>query len=153
MDLSGDSADLTFYRLPRERNIMTQLFYLPKNDVTAGDHWQLPVKLLELGPGFFAQETATHNRVTLTALRPSPAGAVAELHYFVSERASGYEERLASAQRGRQPFSMNITTFGYGEFLIEQGHWRRQVTVIDYAGSSYAKKVHKQHLFALELEK
>jgi hypothetical protein len=30
MDLSGDNADLTFYRSIRERNTMTQFFYLPK---------------------------------------------------------------------------------------------------------------------------
>jgi hypothetical protein len=150
MDLSGDSADLTFYRWFKERNIMTQFFYLPKDDVAVGDHWRLPIKLVELGPGSFVQEAANHNRVTLTALKPSPAGTVAEVRYLVNDRIEGYGERLTNTERGRPPFGINFTVFGYGEFLVDKGHWLRQVTVIDYAGSGYAK-MHKQHLFALEL--
>jgi hypothetical protein len=152
MDLFGDSANLTFYRSPKERNIMTQLFYLPRSDAAIGDHWRLPIRLLGLGPGFFAQETSSHNQITLAALRSSPAGTVAELRYLVSEKAAGYGERLAGSKLGRQPFDLNITLFGYGEFLVEQGHWLRLVTVIDYAGNGVTK-LHKQQLFALELEK
>jgi hypothetical protein len=150
MDLSGDSAELTFYRVPGERATLTQFFYLPKGDVVIGDHWRQPITFIEQGPGFFVQEATNHNRVTLTALKPSPAGTVAELQYFVGERVEGYAERLANTQRSRSKYSLNVTLFGYGEFLVEKGHWLRQVTVIDYSGSGYAQ-VHKQHLFALEL--
>lgn len=71
MDLTGDSSNLTFYRSPNERNLMTEYFYLPKEDVVVGDHWRLPVKFIELGPGFFragvgnAQSSDTHCRQAL----------------------------------------------------------------------------------------
>jgi len=68
MDLTGNSAELTFYRAPKERNIMTQFFYLPRGDVSVGDHWPLPVQPIELGAGFFVQEGTIHNRVTLTGV-------------------------------------------------------------------------------------
>lgn len=151
MDLSGDSAELTFYRSPKERNILTSFFYLPKQPVEVGDHWPLPVNLIETGPGIFVQQSAVHNQVTLTALKHTPQGTVAELCYLVSEKVEGYIERVANTRKGRPPFALNFTLFGYGEYLVDQGHWLRQVWVIDYTGKGRAS-VHKQNLFALELD-
>jgi hypothetical protein len=150
MDVYGNSADLTFYRLPKERNILTQFFYLPTGNVTVGDSWMLPVKFIELGPGIFIQHTSSHNQVTLTALKQTPRGTVAELQYLIIEKADGYVERIANSGKGRPPFALNIASVGYGEFLVEQGCWLRQAFVFSYAGTGEAK-LHKQHLFALEL--
>jgi hypothetical protein len=151
MDRQGRSRDLTFYRVPTERQTLTQFFYLPEGDLTVGDHWRLPVNFIVLGPGFFVQKALSHNRVTLTALRPSPAGRVAELRYLVSDRVEGYAERMPGAKDGQHPFSMSVAFFGFGEFLVEEGRWLRQVTVTDYGGSGVTE-LHMQRLFALELE-
>jgi hypothetical protein len=152
MDLSGDSADLTFYRAPKERNIMTQFFYLPKDDVNVGDYWSLPVTFfIELGPGIYEQTGKKHNRVKLHSLTNSTNGLVAELHYLVSESVEGYAERVVGTSNDPVPFKLNITIYGYGEFLVEKGYWQRQVTVIDYTASGYTD-AHKKHLFALALE-
>lgn len=152
MDLSGNSADLTFYRSFSERNIMTQFFYLPNGEISVGDHWQLPVQYIELGPGIFVQSSSRHNQVTLAELKQTPAGTVAVLHYLVSEQVDGYLERVANSDKGRPPFGLKMACFGYGEFLIEKGHWLRQVLILSYDGKGQASGLHKQHLFALQLK-
>jgi len=151
-DLFGDSANLTFYRIPNERNILTTFFYLPKREVSVGEHWSLPVKLIELGPGIFVKHSAFYNRVTLTSLKDTPQGTVAQLQYIISENVDGYVERVANSRNGRPPFALSTSILGYGEFLVEQGHWLRQIWILAYHGTGKSK-LNKQSLFAIELKR
>lgn len=150
IDSSGDGTELTFYRNTKERNVLTQLFYLPKGEVAPGETWVLPVKLGEFGPGIFVEDSARQNQVTLAALRDTPQGRMAELHYLVEEDVNGFMERNINNADARATFGMKVTLFGYGEFLVERGYWLRQVLVISYTGKG-AAKVNGMHLFALEL--
>ena len=152
MDMSGNSADLTFYRTPKERNILTQFFYLPTGNVSVGDHWELPVKYIELGPGIFVQSSSRHNQVTLAELKHTSEGTVAVLHYLISEQVDGYMERVVNSDKGRPPFGLKTVCFGYGEFLVEKGRWLRQVLILSYDGEGKAGQLHKQNLFALRLK-
>jgi hypothetical protein len=126
VQLRGNLTDWGFVTtdLKREqRNLLALMFELPSKPVAVGDVWPHSSDLVKMGAGWEG-ENESLNRVELAALEQDAEGRlVAVLDYTLAERQEGkFSDRRLEKQI---PASMEISFVGRGEFLVEQGRWKR----------------------------
>ncbi|NVJ25614.1 MULTISPECIES: hypothetical protein [Myxococcus] len=111
--------------LPQEQhNLVALLFELPARPVAVGDTWALSMDLIgEMGFEWHG-ERERFDQARLTALERDAAGrTVAIIDFTLTIRDAGYYEPLLS--RRRFPASDTASYVGRGEFLVEEGRWKR----------------------------
>ncbi|MCP3057742.1 hypothetical protein LXT21_03010 [Myxococcus sp. K38C18041901] len=110
--------------LKREhRNLVAFMVELPSRPVAVGDVWTHSADLVDMGKHWNG-ESDTINRVELVSLEREAEGTtVAVIDFTVAERHAGRYENPALARP--LPATMEMSYVGRGEFLVEQGRWRR----------------------------
>jgi len=137
-----DSGEITsFYLEPRQKNILALFFQLPKRRVRVGDTWSLDVNLLTMGSDFICEESGRINCVKLSSLKHGEKGdTIAVLDYTISEYIRGKSDagniRIAT------------TFIGRGEFLVEEGRWRKFSGIIQGESSIFAS-VSFRHMYIM----
>jgi hypothetical protein len=111
--------------LPREqRNLLALLFELPSKPVGVGSAWTHSADLVKMGQGWEGKQDAL-NRVELVSLEKEAEGrTVAVIDITLAERQEGhFPDRRNPGQEISA--SMEMSFVGRGEFLVEEGRWRR----------------------------
>jgi hypothetical protein len=106
-----------------QRNLVALMFELPSKPVAVGETWTHSADLVKMGAGWEG-ESETLNRVELVELNQEAEGrTVAIIDFTLAERQEG---KLADRRMKKQvPAAMEMTFVGRGEFLVEEGRWRR----------------------------
>ncbi|WP_426745521.1 hypothetical protein VZQ01_31930 [Myxococcus faecalis] len=110
--------------LKREhRNLVAFMVELPSRPVSVGDVWTHSADLVDMGKNWNGESDAI-NRVELVSLEREAEGTtVAVIDFTVAERHAGRYENPALAKP--IPATMEMSYVGRGEFLVEEGRWRR----------------------------
>ena len=133
-----------------ERNLLAFMFELPAKPVAVGDVWTHSADLVKMGQGWEG-ESETLNRVELTALEKDPEGhTVAVIDFTLAERQEG---RFADVRMKKPlPASMEMSFVGRGEFLVEQGRWKRLAGRMTMRGTGVMETDLEQQVTILPLE-
>ena len=136
-DFDQNGKVLSFYLNQKQKNLMNLLFYLPNRTVKIGESWSIPVNLLEVGNGFFANDATKNNKVLFRRIKKTEAGNdVAELIYHISEKIEGNFE--IGAKDSLTPFGIHYSHVGYGEFNIDEKRWDK-LKILAYSSDSSQK--------------
>ncbi|MCP3166352.1 hypothetical protein [Myxococcus qinghaiensis] len=106
-----------------QRNLVAFMVELPSKPVTVGDVWTHSADLLKMG-GSWQGEQEVLNRVELVALEHEAEGrTVAVIDFTLAERHDG---KIAHREVEKSvPGMMEMSYVARGEFLVEEGRWRR----------------------------
>jgi len=106
-----------------QRNLVAIMFELPSKPVAVGDVWTHSADLVRMGTGWEGQSESI-NRVELTALERDAQGhTVAVIDFTLAELQEG---RFSDVRMPKPiPASMEMSFVGRGEFLVDQGRWKR----------------------------
>ncbi|MCP3097342.1 hypothetical protein LZ198_00490 [Myxococcus sp. K15C18031901] len=106
-----------------ERNLVALMVELPSRPVSVGDVWTHSADLLDMGKRWNGKGD-TLNRVELVALEREAEGrTVAVIDFTLAERHAGRYEDPSLLKP--IPATMEMAYVGRGEFLVEEGRWRR----------------------------
>ncbi|HEX8704126.1 MAG TPA: hypothetical protein VF815_35165 [Myxococcaceae bacterium] len=124
--LRGNLTDWGFVTtdLKREqRNLLALMFELPSKPVAVGEVWSHSSDLVKMGDGWVG-EIEHLNRVELASLEKDAEGRlVAVIDYTLAERQEGKFSGMGL--KGEIPASVEMAFVGRGEFLVEEGKWKR----------------------------
>jgi len=106
-----------------QRNLVALMFELPSKPVAVGESWTHSADLVKMGTGWEG-ESESLNRVELVSLDKEADGqTVAVIDFTLAERQDG---KFSNARVTKTvPASMEMSFVGRGEFLVEQGRWKR----------------------------
>jgi len=106
-----------------QRNMVSLVTELPAKPVAVGDTWTHNMDLLPRSE-LFTGTTETVNRVELAGLERDAEGrTVALLDYTLAEKHDG--KFVDPRTKESLPASMEMSFLGRGEFLVEEGRWRK----------------------------
>lgn len=110
--------------LKREpRNLVAVACELPSQAVAVGDTWTHSANLLEMGTSWEGKSENV-NRVQLVSLEREAEGrTVALIDFTLAERKDGHMVNPRTQRRA--PAAMEMSFVGRGEFLVEDGRWRK----------------------------
>jgi hypothetical protein len=105
------------------RNLVALLLELPVKPVGVGDTWTHSVDLVQMGKGWQGKSEAV-NRAELVSLDKEAEGrTVAVIDFTIAEYHDG---QMLNPQTGQVlDASMEMSYVGRGEFLVEEGRWRK----------------------------
>ncbi len=106
-----------------QRNLVAFMVELPSKPVSVGDVWTHSADLLKMGASWQGEHEVL-NRVELVALEHEAAGrTVAVIDFTLAERHDG---KFAHPEPDKSiPGMMEFSYVARGEFLVEEGRWRR----------------------------
>ncbi|MFY2558111.1 hypothetical protein ACN469_10805 [Corallococcus terminator] len=106
-----------------QRNLVAFMVELPSKPVSVGDVWTHSADLVKMG-GSWQGEHELLNRVELVALEHEAEGrTVAVIDFTLAERHDG---KIAHREPEKSiPGMMEFSYVARGEFLVEEGRWRR----------------------------
>lgn len=106
-----------------QRNLVAFMVELPSKPVSVGDVWTHSADLLKMGGGWQG-EHENLNRVELVALEHEAEGrTVAVIDFTLAERHDG---KIVHHEADKSiPAMMEMSYVARGEFLVEEGRWRR----------------------------
>jgi len=106
-----------------QRNLLAFMVELPSKPVSVGDVWTHSADLLKMGDSWQGEHDLL-NRVELVALEQEAEGrTVAVIDFTLAER---HEGKLAHRELKESiPGLMEFSYVARGEFLVEEGRWRR----------------------------
>jgi hypothetical protein len=105
-----------------QRNLVALMLELPNKPVAVGDSWTHSADLLKMGHNWEGERESL-NRVELVALEKEGETTVAIIDFTIAERQEGgFPNRRTQKEI---PASMETSFVGRGEFLVEEGRWRR----------------------------
>lgn len=126
VQLRGSMTDRGFVTsdLKREhRNLLALMFELPSQPVAVGDSWTHSADLVAMGANWQG-ESESINRVELVSLEKEAEGrTVAVIDFTLAERQDGKFSHYR--MKKDVPAGMEISYLARGEFLVEEGRWRR----------------------------
>lgn len=106
-----------------QRNMVSLATELPAKPVAVGDTWTHNVDLLKMSE-LFTGTSEILNRVELVGLERDGEGrTVALLDYTLAEKHDG--KFVDPRTKESLPASMEMSFLGRGEFLVEEGRWRK----------------------------
>ncbi|TQF11811.1 hypothetical protein FJV41_32340 [Myxococcus llanfairpwllgwyngyllgogerychwyrndrobwllllantysiliogogogochensis] len=106
-----------------QRNLLAFMVELPTKPVSVGEVWTHSADLLKMG-GRWQGEHEVLNRVELVALEREAEGrTVAVIDFTLAERHDGKFEHSDPSKS--MPGMMEMSYVARGEFLVEEGRWRR----------------------------
>lgn len=136
-----------FYLRQQQRNLLNLFFSMPKSPVYTSDSWLLDVRLTEIGPGFYPQETERVSRAYLEAIEEIDGIRVARILYVVSERVAGHFQY--HVEDPVTPIESNYSHIGYGSFIIGEGRWKN-FTMVAYLSGSGLSQSESMKIYALQ---
>ncbi|MCE9666369.1 hypothetical protein LY474_00970 [Myxococcus stipitatus] len=106
-----------------QRNLVALMVELPSRPVSVGDVWTHTADLLDMGPRWHGMGDII-NQVQLVSLEREAEGrTVAVIDFTLAERHAGRYEDASLLKP--IPATLEMTYVGRGEFLVEEGRWRR----------------------------
>jgi hypothetical protein len=106
-----------------QRNLVAIMFELPARPVAVGDTWTHSADLVKMGEGFEGKSEVI-NRVEFVALEKEAEGrTVAVIDFTLAERHDG--QFMNRGLKKPVPSFMEVSHVGRGEFLVEEGRWRK----------------------------
>jgi len=151
--LRGSLTDWGFVTsdLKREqRNLLALLFELPSKPVAVGDTWTHSADLVKMGANWEG-ESESLNQVQLVSLEKEAEGrTVARIDFTIAERQDG---RFSDRRMKKDlPAMMEMFFVGRGEFLVEQGRWRRLAGRLTTRATGVVKTDSEQQLTLTPLD-
>lgn len=106
-----------------QRNLVSLATELPAKAVAVGDTWTHNADLVKMGE-LFTGTSESLNRVELVGLEREGEGrTVALIDYTLAEKHDG--KFVDPRTKESLPASMEMSFLGRGEFLVEEGRWRK----------------------------
>jgi hypothetical protein len=106
-----------------QRNLVSLATELPAKAVAVGDTWTHNADLVKMGESFTGTSESI-NRMELVGLEREGEGrTVALIDYTLAEKHDG--KFVNSRTKESLPASMEMSFLGRGEFLVEEGRWRK----------------------------
>lgn len=106
-----------------QRNMVSLATELPAKPVAVGDTWKHNVDLVNMGE-LFTGTRESINRVELVGLERDGEGRlVALIDYTLAEKHDG--KFVNPRTKESIPSTMEMSFLGRGEFLVEEGRWRK----------------------------
>jgi hypothetical protein len=133
-----------------QRNLLALLFELPSKPVAVGDTWTHSADLVKMGAGWEG-ESETLNQVQLVSLEKEAEGrTVARIDFTLADRQDGrFSDRRLKKDL---PALMEMFFVGRGEFLVEQGRWRRFAGRMTTRASGFMETDSEQQLTLTPLD-
>ena len=147
-EISENGAIASLYTSRDERNALAILLGLPEEPVKVGDTWTIDVDLVALEEGALLEdtlETSEINQVKLVSLvRLNDGETIATIEYAIEGSVSG--ELATPIGEGPTAFSATIGFVGSGEFLVDQGTWKRLTGRMHTRSSGVLTLISQQYL-------
>lgn len=125
-DFSQNGQLLSFYMSQKEKNGWVTFTYLPREPVSVGDSWDLPVFLTEVGEGFIPIDSDRVSRAKLENIWiDKEKGKIARISYVVSEKVQG--KNVYYLAEKELTHNIGFTIVGFSDFLIDSGYLLQNV--------------------------
>ncbi|MCK7543605.1 hypothetical protein MLC59_05430 [Marinobacter bryozoorum] len=123
-DFSNNGELRSFYHAQKQRNALNLLFSLAGRSLETGDYWQPRVFGVEVGPGFFPEDTRRISRSFLESVTATDDGEqVATMLYVISDEVDGYFRVKREGELKEVPVSISHTYLALGDFNVTTGRW------------------------------